>query len=129
MNTRAWIFLSGAIWFVIGSSLLYKGVQLVSLPLLGLGFTIGFFKGKFVLSKTAKKMIARIEGLATPISAKDVYPLSYWILIAAMMGLGMVMRFVPNEVRGVVDVAVGYALLYACSHYFIYGSRFPAKSR
>jgi hypothetical protein len=126
MNVRRWIALSGFIWAAVGLMLLYKGLQFLSaVPdrdkatwFIAGGLLVGFIKGRFVLSKTVRRISDRIASLPQPIRFADVYPKSYWLLLAAMMGVGLLMRFVPLEWRGLVDVAVGSALINGAMLYF-----------
>lgn len=131
------IALSGFLWLAIGFSLLYKGLHLISdaafqadtlcfrwqevfgtpqqaaTVFMGLGLLLGFIKGRFVLSKTVQRVSKRIASLSEPVRLADAYSRSYWILIASMMALGMLFRFlpIPPDLRGIIDVAVGSALL------------------
>lgn len=144
MTHRNWIAISGFIWLLVGSLLLYKGLVLISdavltpnsfcsrlqgtfgspqkagTVLIALALVVGFLKGRFILSKTVKRVSLRITSLPLPIRFKSVYAPSYWILIGGMMGLGMTMRFlpIPVDVRGFVDVAVGAALMNGAMLYF-----------
>ena len=142
MKKTFWIFLSGAIWFVAGVLLLYKGIHfLAAAPLdetvatwwMMAGLTIGFMKGRFVLSKTVRRVVARIESLEPPISFRSVYAPSYWLLIGSMVLLGMSFRWLPIglQYRGLVDVAIGSALIQGAMLYFraiIYGTSIPVRS-
>ena len=144
MKHRAWIAISGFTWFLMGIFLLYKGLHLITqaafLPdslcykmrnlfgsaqhaataLMALGLVIGFFKGRFVLSKTVKRVVFRIASLPLPIRLKDAYSRSYWILIGSMMALGMFFRFlpIPIDIRGAIDLAIGSALVNGAMLYF-----------
>lgn len=144
MKHRTWIALSGFTWFLVGIFLLYKGLRLIAeaaflsgslchkmSPLVGSaqqaasllmasGLIIGFFKGRFVLSKTVKRVVLRIVSLPLPIRLKDAYSPSYWILIGSMMALGMFFRFLPLpiDVRGTIDLAIGSALVNGAMLYF-----------
>jgi len=129
MSHRMWIFFSGFMWGVVGCLLLYKGLQFLAagvdsghsdraLWLIGLALFVGFLKGRFVLRKTVQRMSLHIMSLKAPIQARDVYPKSYWLLLASMMALGFLLRLVPLEVRGFVDVAVGSALINGAMLYF-----------
>jgi len=143
MKHRAWIAVSGFVWFVIGTWLLYKGLHLISdaainpaslsakikffgsqqqaaTIFMAIGLFIGFFKGRFVLAKTVRRVVARIVSLPLPIRLKDAYAPSYWILIGSMAGLGMLFRFLPLpvDVRGMIDVAIGSALVNGAMLYF-----------
>lgn len=130
---------SGALWFVAGLLLLYKGVTYLAqgaeeggsergLNLwLMTAVAVGFFKGRFVLSKTVNRIVARIASLQEPISLKKLYPPSYFLLIGSMIGLGLSFRFLPLplSIRGAIDVAIGSALLQGALLYFrasTYGS-------
>ena len=133
MKHRSWILFSGFIWLCIGMFLLYKGIMLISeavanhslvekqgMMFLGASLAVGYAKGRFVLSKTVNRMVAHISALSLPIQVKGVYPRSYWILIASMMGLGMLFRFlpIPLQFRGAIDVTIGYALINGALLYF-----------
>jgi hypothetical protein len=49
-----------------------------------------------------------------------MYPTYYIAIIASMMFMGMAMRFVPisADIKGIVDVAVGSALINGAMQYF-----------
>ena len=152
MKHRIWIALSGFLWFSIGASLLYKGLHLISDAALrtdslcyqmrtifgspqqsatffiAIGLFVGFFKGRFVLSKTVSRVVNRISTLSLPIRLKDAYSKSYWILIASMVALGMTFRFlpIPTDIRGVIDVAIGSALINGAMLYFRAAAQFRA---
>ena len=120
--------------------LLYKGMHLIAAGAFGhelkhswasrffggaggvvsVGVFVGFCKGRFVLSKTAKRVCLRILSLESPIRFKQVYGLSYALLILGMMGIGMGLRFlpIPMDLRGMIDVAVGSALITGSMFYF-----------
>lgn len=140
---RSWIAFSGFLWFSIGLMLLYKGIRFIAegivlrdslsaslsgmfgsqqsgaSALIAIGLILGFIKGK-VLLKSAKRIVDRIYGLPLPIRATQVYAPSYFLLIACMVGLGFVIRFlpIPIDLRGLIDVAIGSALLNGSMFYF-----------
>ena len=121
MKHRGWIICSGLIWVLIGTWLLYKGLRLTSTPwIIACGLLIGFLKGRFVFPKTVQRVVGRIEALSLPIRFSQVYTPAYWMLIAGMMSLGMLFRFlpVPVDVRGLVDIAIGSALVNGATLYF-----------
>jgi hypothetical protein len=144
MKHKGWIFFSGFVWFTVGLFLLYKGLRFISegtvlsgsisdrfqgvfgsqqqtgTGLIAIGLLIGFVKGRFVLSKTVNRVVGRIRHLALPIRASQVYAPSYWILISSMVLLGMVIRFlpIPVDARGLIDVAIGSALINGAMLYF-----------
>lgn len=141
-----WIIFSGAMWFVVGIFLLLFGVKLVvlscleitphslitkissigknreqaALIIVGSGLIIGFMKARFVLSKTVRRVVNRIHSLTQPIKFSEVYSLGYLALIASMIALGMAMRWlsVPSDIRGLIDIAVGSALMNGAMFYF-----------
>lgn len=155
MKYRGWIAFSGMIWFAIGAMLLFKGVKFIHLgtiqtnslchsygPMFGsneraatvliaIGLFVGFLKGRFVLVKTVRRVVLRIVSLPLPIRFKDVYTSSYYLLIAGMMGLGMLFRFMPISVdfRGVIDVAIGSALINGAMLYFRAARSYDKGSR
>lgn len=142
------IFLSGALWFGVGCFLLTLGLKLLTVssqiaytertPLLDLfkstfggkeeaaaalifiSLFVGFLKGRFVLRRSADRVIARIRSLPNPLPLSSLYSPQYLALIGLMVLLGMSIRFlgVSDEVRGVVDVTIGSALINGSMHYF-----------
>ena len=142
-----WIAFSGVMWFAVGVFLLLFGVKLVvfsalqgashsplfsqlcslvkspeqaALILVTGGLILGFMKGRIVLAKTVKRVVNRICSIPDPIRFLDVYSLGYLALIASMVFLGMGMRWlsVPSDIRGMIDIAVGSALMNGAIFYF-----------
>ncbi|KAG6559690.1 hypothetical protein RHABOEDO_000778 [Candidatus Rhabdochlamydia oedothoracis] len=126
-----WIVVSGVIWLIIGGFLLSMGLYLLILQpslqsrehamvLFCLGLVLGFIKGYFILSKTAQKAVKRISLIPEPISILQVYPPIYLGLVIGMMLLGMGLRWleITSSIRGVIDVAVGFALMSTSRVYF-----------
>jgi len=81
--------------------------------LITMALLIGYFKGKFLLSKSALREINRVTLLSEPTSIKNIYSMRYYLIIALMMVLGSVMRFLPitSDTRGFIDVTIGMALI------------------
>jgi len=103
------------LWLCGGIALLLKGCSLLMASewfwlLAPLGFAIGWAKGRFVLSKTMNRLKTRLAGLTQPVSFRDAFPPIYLALIAIMVSLGILLRWAPDELRGVIDLAVGTAL-------------------
>ncbi len=127
---KTFITISGLVWLAIGAFLLMKGLSLITAAnleneqaaviLISAGLLIGFVKGRFVLSKTVKRVVARIHSLPEPIRFSQVYSTSYYVLIGSMVLLGISMRWIPipPEVRGTIDVAIGAALMNGAILYF-----------
>lgn len=90
-----------------------------SIFLIVLGISLGLLKAKAVMSKAASKNAQRLVGLQQ-VSLIQIFDPKLWIIIAAMMGLALVMTKigVPTDWRSVVDIAVGTALIQGASHYF-----------
>ncbi len=154
MKHRGWIVLSGFVWLTGGISLLYKGLRFISYGviredslasrfadvfgsasqagtvILAMGLLLGFLKGRFVFSKTVSRVVQRILSLSLPIRFIDVYPRSYWILIGGMIGLGFLIKFlpIPVDLRGLIDVAIGSALVNGSMLYFRFSSGLSKKS-
>jgi hypothetical protein len=101
-------------------SSVFGGIEEAGIALIGIALAIGYFKGRFVLAKTVAKMVARIRTFKAPVSLRHIYAPKFYLLIGLMMGLGFLFRVlqVPHDVRGVIDVAVGAALINGAVLYF-----------
>ncbi len=135
----------GSIWLGAGLMLMMKGIPLLvkaaanpELPLIGLflplagsaeqaamilvvlGLFIGLLKGKTVITKAARKAMLRVRAFPDPFPVSCLYAPRNYILIVIMMGLGMVLRFfsIPVDVHGLIDLAVGSALVIGAMTYF-----------
>lgn len=144
------IFLSGSIWFAIGIALLFLGLNLItsaveipshSYPLLhrlffllgtyengavaiiALGLFLGYAKGRYVLGKSAKRVVSRILSFPNPCSIFKIYSWPYYLLILSMVLLGVSFRYfgLPQDIRGFIDVAIGSALINGGMIYFRIG--------
>lgn len=89
---------------------------------------IGYSKGRFVLGKSAIKGVERIRSFPNPTSLSNIYSAKYYILLALMIGLGMSMKYlgIPADVRGLIDVAIGSALINGAMIYFRLALQKPA---
>ncbi|MEI8328759.1 MAG: hypothetical protein WCG14_01985 [Chlamydiia bacterium] len=140
------LMISFVSWISIGVFLLYKGLTILVelsymdpssffmdrlaqmaggrqpaiLVCISAAILLGFLKGRFVLSKTVLRLSNRFFAFSRPMSIKEMYPTSYLILLGSMMCFGMLMKWIsiPLEVRGIVDVAVGSALINGALQYF-----------
>ena len=144
---RTLIFFSGFIWLGVGILLLSKGLRLIvtaayeigggsslfhrlssflgnvqqaALFVISLALLMGFIKGRFILSKTVARVVARIFTLPSPVEMKKIYTKNYYILLGAMVCLGMVMRglSLSSDIRGFIDVTIGSALVNGAILYF-----------
>ncbi len=148
LSRTAWVALSGAVWFVVGISLLTVGMRLIvfkaqldiqetssliarfspmaggreeaALVLVMGALLIGFIKGRFALGKAVRRVTARLTALVEPISIGQIYGKGSLFLIGGMILLGQLMRRVglADEIRGVIDVAIGSALINGAALYF-----------
>ena len=123
------IYLSGLVWLIVGISLLRLGLGLLMgseleatvITLIGVAaFIVGYFKGRFVLGKSANKGVERIRQMPNPVSITQIYSPKYYILLGGMILLGISIKYLglSNGVRGFVDVAIGMALLTGALIYF-----------
>ena len=141
------IFLSGFVWLAVGCFLLPLGLNFIVETLLqenahqsrpvinfltsyagspdaaaliwtAFALMIGYLKGRKVFAKSVKRSVNRILSLPNPSSLSKMYTLSYYLLLGAMVLLGVLVRFAPLDIRGGVDVAVGSALINGAMLYF-----------
>ncbi|MBW4524689.1 MAG: hypothetical protein KME18_05740 [Phormidium tanganyikae FI6-MK23] len=136
LSRRQHLWIAAAIWTIVGAGLFTMGLLFwFHFPYLGfldaehLGFgaialTIGLIKGKLVLDRTANRVIDRVETLQEPNPLKSIYQMfggKTIALIATMMliGLGLRIAGVSYEIRGLIYLAVGAALLWSCRRYWI----------
>ena len=69
---------------------------------------IGLAKGRFVLSKTARKNKARIYELEDPVHIHQIFSKPFYFLIPMMIGLGVLLRYYNEYLGGYVVVAAIY---------------------
>ena len=69
---------------------------------------IGVAKGRFVLSKTARRNKSRIDSIEGPLKVHHVYAKSFYFLIAGMIALGVTLRTFNEYLGGYVVVAAIY---------------------
>lgn len=126
--TRRQHFIDAALlWTLVGSILGFFGAKWIlagfsnpwAFVFLTVCLVIGCVKGEVAIGKSAKRAIRRIEQFPEKTPFFRVFSRGQWLLVAAMMGLGMLLRMlhVDKSYRGLVLAAVGMALLWA-SRYF-----------
>lgn len=135
LTRRQHLWIAAAIWTMVGAGLLSMGLLFwFHFPYLGfldaehLGFgslalVVGLIKGKMVLDRTANRVIKRVETLQEPNPFKSVFEMfgvKTIALITTMMliGLGLRIAGVSYEIRGLIYLAVGAALLWSCRRYW-----------
>jgi hypothetical protein len=130
------LWIAAGIWTLVGAGLFVMGLVFwFHFPYLGFldtrhllggaaALTVGLVKGKLILDRTAGRVIERVETLQEPNPFKSVFQMfgaKTIALILAMMGIGIVLRVagVSFEVRGLIYIAVGIALLWSCRRYWV----------
>lgn len=142
------IVISGLVWMGIGIYLLQLGLSLLVFPaqqqevssypvvnfishyigsvegavlaLVVFALYVGYLKGTYVLGKSARKGVERILSLPNPASILLIYSAKYYILLGAMMALGISIKYfgLVGDVRGIVDTIIGSALINGSMLYF-----------
>ena len=137
MNKQRLIQVAGLIWIIVGGFLIYRGSGLYNMAVteqntsketiiisLTLGIVLGIIKGKFVLSKTARRNRDRINQLTPPLKIHNIFSGPFYGFIAGMMALGFLLRTFNTYLGGYVVVAaiycgIGMALIAASYVYWI----------
>ena len=139
----------GALWFGVGLMLMFKAIPLIvgaaakkDLPLIKgfqslvgnaeqaalilvvMGLILGMLKGKTVLAKAAKKSVDRVKTFANPMPLSRLFSLRYFLILFVMMALGMGLKVfhLAEDIHGLIDLAVGSALIQGAVAYFRMGS-------
>ena len=136
MNKQRLIQVAGLIWIIVGGGLIYRGSGLYDLAAteqntsketiifsLILGVVLGIVKGKFVLSKTARRNRDRINQLTPPLKIHNIFSGPFYGFIAGMIALGFLLRTFNTYLGGYVVVAaiycgIGMALIAASYVYW-----------
>ncbi len=138
MARRSVARIAGAAWCLVGAGLLaraagfwslaktHDGRSTTLLAVVGAGaLVVGWLKGVFVLQRSARKNLARIERLAEPVQPWQAFAPAYAVLIVVMIGLGLGIRAVAAQgwLGGWVTalgiyVAVATGLLSSSTVYF-----------
>ena len=141
LTPRQHLWIAAVLWMLVGTGLLSMGLVFwFHFPYLGfvdgrhlgwgaIALSVGLIKGKLILDRTANRVIERVETLTEPNPLKSVFQMfgaKTIALILAMMGIGIVLRVagVSFEVRGLIYIAVGTALLWSCRRYWIASTKF-----
>lgn len=142
LTRRQHLWIAASIWTIVGIGLLSMGLVFwFHFPYLGdldaqhlgwgvLALSIGLIKGKLILDRTAGRVIERVEALQEPNPFKSVFQMfgaKTIALILAMMTIGIVLRRVgvSFEIRGLIYIAVGGALIWSCRRYWLASLRSP----
>ena len=120
-GARSHLLAAALLWTAVGTGLSAAGIiwclsaRKPWVPL-ALGFCAGVLKGIFIISKVAARNARRIVSRGDGKCLGGFLSIKTWLLVAAMMGSGMVLRHsgIPRPVLGVIYTAVGTALLAGC---------------
>ncbi|MFV0438759.1 MAG: hypothetical protein ACK5PS_15380 [Desulfopila sp.] len=113
------LLLAASLWTAIGLLLMTRGlVWLKSADLLYLALPavlLGYLKSRFILDRTAVRSIERILHLRDGTCLGAVYSKMTWLLVAAMMGMGILLRrsSFPRPILAVAYIMVGWALFWS----------------
>jgi len=136
VNKNSLYALAGSVWGLVGLFLIIRGAVMYQAALetqnatqtalmisIAIAIVIGVAKGKFVLSKTARRNKSRIESIEGPLQVHHVYAKSFYFLIAGMILLGVSMRHFNEYLGGYVVVAgiycgIGLALMVSSLTYW-----------
>ncbi len=119
---RTHLLLAAAMWSVVGTLLLLFGVRWTlagQIPLawllLASAVAAGLLKARFVLRRTAVRMIERIRTRGDGRCLGGFLSIRSWAFVALMAGTGRLLRgeLLPRAIVGLVYVAVGSALIFA----------------
>jgi hypothetical protein len=136
VNKNSLYALAGSVWGLVGLFLIIRGAVMYQAALetqnatqtalmisIAIAIVIGVAKGKFVLSKTARRNKSRIERIEGPLKVHHVYAKSFYFLIAGMILLGVSLRHFNEYLGGYVVVAgiycgIGLALMVSSLTYW-----------
>ncbi len=136
MSKNNLIYIAASLWGLIGLFLIYRGIHMYQLAVdeqnstqmgiilsVTIGIFVGFFKGLFVLSKSARKNKSRIQGLESPLKLHHIFSKPFYGLIAGMMLLGILLRNFNEYLGGYIVVAgvycgIGVALMVGSRAYW-----------
>ena len=121
MTKKRLITIAGGLWCIIGLFLVVRGFGLYQLAEMEQHATeiaitisgivaglIGLVKGRFVLSKTARRNKTRIHNLEDPVGLHDIFSKPFYFLIPMMMGVGILLRSFNEYLGGYIVVAAIY---------------------
>jgi hypothetical protein len=119
------LWIAGTLWTLVGTGLFLMGLVFwFHFPYLGFldsqhilggmaALSVGLIKGKFILDKTASRVIDRVDNLQEPNPFKSVFQMF------GAKTIGLILAMIGFEVRGLVYIAVGIALLWSCRCYWL----------
>jgi hypothetical protein len=90
----------------------------LALPLI-VALAVGLAKGRFVLSKTSQRNLARLDAMPDTYKLVHVYSRRSWIMIGLMVLISITLTLTetPWFWRGLINVAIGFALVVSAQAY------------
>lgn len=84
-----------------------------------LALAVGLAKGRFVLSKTSQRNLARLDAMPDTYKLVHVYSRRSWLMIGLMVliSVTLTLTHTPLFWRGLVNVAIGFALVVSAQAY------------
>ncbi len=119
VSPKTHLILASILWTTIGLVLLYRGFVYLRadnlLPVMLLGIILGSVKSRLILDRSAVKGVDRIKRFGDNTCIGAVYSWQTWLLVLAMMVLGIMLRAssLPPFLIGLVCTAIGWALIYS----------------
>ncbi len=124
VTKKTLLFLSAALWSVIGLMLVSKGMfRLLPLPeykllIVGSACLAAMIKSKFMLDRAATKGIKRILTFEDGTCLGAVYSIKTWLLVLCMIGMGVILRSssLPMTLLSFIYLTIGLALMTSSRH-------------
>ncbi|MEM0950510.1 MAG: hypothetical protein AAGI66_00015 [Cyanobacteria bacterium P01_H01_bin.74] len=130
LGKKELMLLACGIWMVGGLIMTLRGIDFIAgytlaenmtlvLISIALALIIGGAKGKFVLSKTCKRNIDRLNALTEKKRPLSVYSIRSWVMISIMVMIAVLLNVigVPPLLRGSINLGIGASLIVSA---FIY---------
>lgn len=118
LSRKTFLRCLGGFWLAGGSVLLTKGVRLISLEgfyeclFLVSALLLGLLKAQTVFRRVAYKTSERLAALPEPIALWNALGWRFILIMAAATCMGQLVQHsgLPDNWRGLIDIAVGVAL-------------------
>ena len=117
VSPRTHLLCAALLWTIIGLFLIQRGIGYLmkdqQLLLIFAAILLGWLKSRYVLDRSAERGVERIRHFADNTCIGAVYSWKTWMLVIAMMVLGLLVRnsTIPAYIVGVVCVTIGWALI------------------
>jgi len=84
-----------------------------------LALLVGLGKGRFVLSKTSQRNLARLDAMPDTYKLVHVYSKRSWIVIGVMVLISVSLTLANVDIywRGLVNIAIGFGLVVSAQAY------------